>query len=89
MTKLDKNLLRTVSVFGLGIALSACGSSRTVPPIGAVPTPAPVIAAARQEDQFGTQFGVDFRVDLNGEPIPCKEGDLVAVSLTTEPVNIT
>ena len=88
MTKLDKTLLRSASVFGLGLALSACGSSSSVPPIASpAPTPAPS-TAVRQEDQFGTQFGIAFRADPNSEPFAVNDGDLVAISFTTEPVTI-
>ncbi len=87
MTKLDKSLLRGASMFGLGLALSACGSSSSVPPIS--PSPMPTSSTAvRQEDQFGTQFGTAFRADPNSEPFAVNDGDLIAISFTTEPVTI-
>lgn len=87
MTKLDKHLLRGASVFGIGLALSACGSSTSAPPVGQAPGPGPV-GVVRQEDQFGTQFGTAFRADPNSEPFAVNDGDLIAISFTTEPVTI-
>lgn len=45
-------------------------------------------AAARPEDQFGKGFGKAFRASPKSEPLNVVDGDLVAVSNTTEPVQI-
>lgn len=67
-----------VSIIALCAALEACsgggGSARTPPPV-VVP----------QEDFFGTAFGVDFRADPNSDPVVPKAGDIIPVSLTTNP----
>ena len=39
----------------------------------------------KAEDFFGTQFGVDFRATANSEPVTPADGDIIALSLTTEP----
>lgn len=79
--------LQTASLSALAVALASCGgggggtSSST-------PTP-PVVTTTGQEDKFGTQFGIDFRAPNNSEPAQVNNGDIVPVSLTTEPINIT
>ena len=76
-------LLQASALTLLAIGVAACGggnSSRT-------PTPGQT-SSARQEDQFGIAFGNDFRADPNSEPAQVADGDIIAVSLTTEPVAI-
>ena len=76
-------LLRGGAVILLAAGLAACGSS------GYAPTPTPTqTVTALQEDQFGVVFGNDFRAALNSEPFLVSDGDLIAISLTTEPVTI-
>lgn len=72
-----------VAVLGSGVA--ACGGSgsdATAPP----PPPPPVVV--HQEDQFGTAFGVDFRASPMSNPVTPAPGDIVPLSLTTNPVNV-
>lgn len=83
MKRKTHRLLQASAVTVLASGLAACGGSSYTP----TPTPSQT-AAARQEDQFGIAFGNDFRADPNSEPAPVADGDLVAVSLTTEPVPI-
>ena len=72
-------------MLALGAATAACNSGvTTAPPTGG----GVVVPTARQEDQFGVQFGTAFRADNNSEPYNPADGDIVAISLTTEPVNI-
>lgn len=63
--------------------LAACGggADNTTPP------PPPVTTVV-QEDTFGVAFGTAFRADPNSTPIEPKDGDIVPLSLTTEPVDI-
>lgn len=68
----------------LGFAIAACGSSNRSPP---PPTNGGTVTV-RQEDQFGVPFGFAFRADNNSEPYSPSDGDIVAISLTTEPVDI-
>lgn len=71
----------------LALPLAACGggggSGRDT-----VVTP-PVVTTTAQEDLFGTKFGADFRAPMDSEPASVSDGDIVPVSLTTEPINIT
>ena len=64
-------------------ALAACGggAGNTSPP----PPPPPTVA---QEDVFGVVFGMAFRADANATPIEPKDGDIIPLSLTTEPIEI-
>ena len=78
-------LTRGAIAGGLVLSLSGCGggggssSSATTPPS---------TVTTAQEDKFGPVFGNDFRASPNSEPAPVKDGDIVAVSLTTEPIAI-
>jgi hypothetical protein len=67
------------------IALGACDDygddGYTSPP----PPPPP---PARLEDQFGARFGTAFRANANAEPIDPMAGDIIALSLTTDPIAI-
>ncbi len=68
----------------LGCAIAACGSnSSSTPPNNGGGT-----VTVRQEDQFGVPFGTAFRADNNSEPYSPADGDIAAISLTTEPVDI-
>lgn len=63
--------------------LAACGGGAddTTPP----PPPPTTVA---QEDSVGVVFGTAFRADPNSPPIEPKDGDIIPLSLTTEPVDI-
>jgi hypothetical protein len=62
--------------------LAACGggADNTTPP----PPPTTVV----QEDTFGVAFGTAFRTDPNGTAIEPKDGDIIPLSLTTEPTDV-
>ncbi|WP_309623534.1 hypothetical protein [Novosphingobium sp.] len=74
--------LRGACLLGLGLAVAACGSSYQAPPPGGGGV------MVRQEDSFGIAFGTAFRADNNSEPYNVADGDIIAVSLLTEPVDI-
>ena len=76
--------LRGGSMLVLGLAIAACGSSNTPTPPGS----GGGTITVRQEDQFGVPFGTAFRADNNSEPYSPADGDIAAISLTTEPVDI-
>lgn len=91
MIRMTSTIKRGLIVSALVLSASACssndnGSGST----SNVTTPAPpvVVAPTRQEDQFGVAFGTAFRGASDGEPFQVQDGDIVAVSLTTEPVTI-
>lgn len=71
---------------GLAALLSACGGGG-----GSTSTPVtpPTVVATGQEDKFGTKFGQDFRADPNSEPAPVNDTDIVPVTLTDNPIDIT
>ena len=83
MKRKTRLVLQSSAVVFLAAGLAGCGGGRN-------PTPPPggQTTAGRFEDQFGLGFGADFRASPNGEPSPVSDGDLVAVSLTTEPVAV-
>ncbi len=79
-------LIRNLTVVVLAAAgLAACGSSKK-----ATPAPPPVVVppAAKLEDGFGVNFGIAYRADPNTDakdPVP---GDIIPLSLTTDPTVI-
>ena len=82
-------IMRPALVAGLilaaGASLTACqkkaGSDATG--FAAFKTGAP-----RTEDKFGKGFGRAFRAPANSVPANIADGDVIPVSLTTEPVQI-
>ena len=89
MTK--KQLMqRAVIALALTLPLAACGGGggrskdRVTPPLVVVAPP-----ATAQEDRFGVAFGSAFRAPANGEPFLVGDGDLIPISFTTEPIDIT
>ena len=84
MKRNERLALQCGALVLLATGLSACGEGYNPTP---TPSPTPTIGV-RQEDVFGMPFGMDFRAGANGEPVPVNDGDIVAVSLTTEPVTI-
>ena len=85
MKRKTRLVLQASAAVMLATGLAACGSGNR----NGTPAPTPgQTGAARQEDQFGLMFGTDFRADPNGEPSPVADGDLIAVSLVTEPITI-
>ena len=79
------NLLRNIAVVTvLAAALAACGGEDKAPTPPVVVTP----PAAKLEDGFGTNFGTAYRADPNTEAKDPAPGDLVPLSLTTDPTTI-
>lgn len=86
----SKQIARAYVPIALALSLAACGGGGgggggTSDKPGA---PTTVITTA-QEDRFGVGFGIAFRAPLNSEPVNVNDGDIVPVSLTTEPIDIT
>ena len=80
MKRKNLNLL----LFAVPIStLAACGggADNTAPP----PSPPTTVV---QEDRFGAVFGTAFRADANGTAVEPKDGDIIPLSLTTEPVDV-
>lgn len=74
--------LLAVAVAAGGV--SACGSSGST-----TAAPPPVVTpAAKLEDQFGTNFGIAFRNNPNTDATDPAPGDIIPLSLTTDPVAI-
>ena len=71
----------------LALPLAACGggggggSDSVIIP--------PVVVTTAQEDKFGIPFGIDFRAAMNSEPASVSDGDIVPVTLTNDPIDIT
>ena len=84
MTMLN-NILRGGVLLAVGLSVAACGPKRDNPT--AINPPGAVVVV-QQEDQFGTRFGTAFRADNNSEPYSPVDGDIVAISFTTEPIEI-
>lgn len=67
------------------LALAGCGGGKG----GMAVTLPPSMSPPRLEDQFGAGFGTAFRQDRNTEPGDPAAGDIEAVSVTTEPREIS
>lgn len=76
---------RLAAVALLGSFVAACGGGGGDDP---APPPPPVVVppAAPQEDQFGARFGMAFRASPTADPIVPADGDIVPLSVTTNPV---
>lgn len=74
----------------LALPLAACGGGGGGGRSGqdTVITP-PSVIATKQEDKFGVAFGNDFRAAMNSEPASVADTDIVPVSFTTDPIDIT
>ena len=72
----------------LALPLAACGGGGGSSGGDTVIAP-PVVVTTAQEDKFGIPFGMDFRAAMDSEPASVSDGDIVPVSLSTEPIDIT
>ena len=86
MTKFHDKMWRAGLVVVLGLGIAACDPKRNDP--GSTGGGGAVVVVPKQEDQFGVRFGMAFRADPNSEPFAVNDGDLTAISFTTEPVDI-
>lgn len=77
--------VRSVSILALALVVVGCNSKNDSksPPSGGGG-----VVVTQQEDQLGTRFGTAFRAANDSEPYSPADGDVVAISLTTEPVDI-
>lgn len=86
-------LIKLAMTTAVVVPLAACGDSDRMddvvvtPPPTSTPAPPPAIATAALES-LGAGFAVLFRTDANTEPRDPTEGDLAAISFTTEPAEI-
>lgn len=65
--------------------LAACSSNESAT---APTTPPVVVAPPPQENAFGANFGTAFRAAETAAPVTPADGDIIPLSLTTEPVKI-
>lgn len=72
----------------LALPLAACGGGGGRSGGGDTVITPPVVVTTAQEDKFGIAFGTDFRASMNSEPASVSDSDIVAVSLTTSPIDI-
>ena len=86
MARSKSKLLAASAVVASSLILSACSNSDTIPT--ATPTPTPPTAVVKQEDVFGLAFGNDFRASADGEPFAVNDGDLIPVTLLTDPITV-
>ncbi len=84
MTNYWHRHIKAGALVALALTITACSKSGDP-----TPTPSPTATVTvRQEDQFGMAFANSFRAENNSEPYSPQDGDITAISLTTEPVNI-
>jgi hypothetical protein len=83
-----RTVLGGVSFVVLATTVAACSGGGGGGSVVVSPPPPPPPPPAPQEDFFGTQFGIDFRADANSDPVTPKKGDIIPVSLTTDPQSL-
>ena len=66
--------------------LAACGGSKNIGT--ATAPPVTFVAPAPQENAFGANFGTAFRAPQKATPVTPADGDIVGLSLTTNPTTI-
>lgn len=66
--------------------LAACGGNDNN--AAAPAPPSVVVAPTPQENAFGTNFGAAFRAAEIAPPVTPADGDIVPLSLTTDPVKV-
>lgn len=85
MLPINANLRRGLALTLLVLSVSACNKSERVDGTTTTAPPPVVVAPPAQEDKFGAVFGVAYRAAADGEPFVVQDGDLIPISLTTEP----
>ncbi len=76
----SSTLIKLALLGATAVALAGCGGG------GGSATTTPVVTAQKLEDNFGTQFGVDYRQSPNTAPVKPVAGDIIPLSLVTPPV---
>jgi len=82
-----KNILRITTVALLASGVAACGgdgNSASTPST----TPAVITPAAKQETLFGAGFATSYEQSPTATPTTPVDGDIIPLSLTTEPVTL-
>ncbi len=74
-----KNLFRLAVLGCAGMALAGCGGGGNS--VATAPTPPPTL-----QQMFGTAFATDFAANANSTPVVPVSGDIIALSLTTQPI---
>ena len=78
--------VRAALLLAAAAALSACGGgSKTTSSAAA---PAVVVAPALPENAIGASFGTAFRASETAAPVMPADGDILPLSLTTDPVKV-
>lgn len=80
-----KKVFRIATVATLAAGVAACGgdgNSASTPPT----TPTVITPAAKQETSFGANFATSFEQSPTATPTTPADGDIIPLSLTTEPV---
>lgn len=84
MTSSKMRIVLAAALAAAGLGLAGCsggGSGMAIMQPSPVPPP-------RLEDQLGSNFGMSFRQGMAADPTDPMVGDLGAVSLTTEPLEV-
>ena len=77
-------LFRLTLLGAAALGMAGCGGHDSTPTPGTtITTPPP--PAAKLEDTFGTQFGVDYRAPANSQPVKPASGDIIPLTLTAAP----
>jgi hypothetical protein len=73
-------------VAAAGALVAACGGEGkdALPPS----SPTVVAPAPPPEDRFGARFGLAFRAASTADPIAPMDGDIIPLSVTTDPIEL-
>lgn len=83
---MTKHIVRAaLLLLGTGMLAACSGSDNNA---GAPAPPPVVVAPTPQENAFGANFGTAFRAAETAPPVTPADGDIVPLSLTTEPVRV-
>lgn len=83
---MNNRIFRAALVLLATGTLAACGGSDNN---ATAPAPPPVVLApAPQENAFGANFGTAFRAAETAPPVTPADGDIVPLSLTTDPIKV-
>jgi hypothetical protein len=77
----NSTLLKAALLGGTAVTLAACGGSGGGGSASTTPVTVPSL-----ESQFGAAFNTDYFAAANSEPVVPQPGDIIALTLTSEPV---
>jgi hypothetical protein len=83
---MDNRIIRAGLIALAATTIAACSDTKET---ATAPAPPPIaVTPAPQENAFGANFGTAFRTSETAAPVVPADGDIVPLSLTTDPARI-